>query len=176
VPDAAFVDPDPTRNLPGLRYTALPAVFKGAEASGRIPLVERPYRLALEVKGDLTRAENSTTGEPLPRISPMRFGGGLVFEQAAWTARIDALRVKAQDRVAAGETPTDGYTMLNASVNYRIGSSANGRRGLAPFSQYDLFLRGVNLLNQDARNHVSFLKDVAPYGGRGVLVGLRATF
>ncbi len=167
VPDATFVDPDPVRNLPGLRYTAVPARFKGVEASARVLLVDRPYRLALELRGDVTRAENTQTGEPLPRIAPARFGGGLVFEQAALTARIDALRVQGQDRVAAGELPTDGYTMVNASVGYRV---------RVPFADLNLFLRGVNLLNQEARNHVSFLKDIAPYGRRGVVVGVRGSF
>jgi iron complex outermembrane recepter protein len=167
VPDATFVDPDPARNLPGLRYTAVPAQFKGVEASARVLLIDRPYRLALELRGDLTRAENTQTGVALPRIAPARFGGGFVFEQAALTARIDALRVQGQDRVAAGELPTDGYTMLNASVGYRV---------KAPFADLNLFLRGVNLLNQEARNHVSFLKDIAPHGRRGVVLGVRGNF
>ncbi len=167
VSDATFVDPDPVRNLPGLRYTGVPAEFKGAEASARMLLVDRPYRIALDLKGDITRAENTDTGEPLPRISPMRFGGGLSFEQGPLTARIDAMRVRGQDRVSAGELPTDGYTMVNASIGYRMN---------VPMAKLDLFLRGVNLLNREARNHVSFIKDLAPYGRRGVVAGLRATF
>lgn len=167
VSDATFVDPDPARNLPGLRYTGVPAELKGAEASARMLLVDRPYRLSLDLKGDITRAENTTTGEPLPRISPVRFGGGLSFEQGPMTARLDAMRVRGQDRVSAGELPTDGYTMVNASVGYRL---------TVPMAKLDLFLRGVNLLNQDARNHVSFIKDLAPYGRRGLVAGLRGTF
>jgi iron complex outermembrane receptor protein len=57
--------------------------------------------------------------------------------------------------------------MVNASVGYRMN---------VPMAKLDLFLRGVNLLNQEARNHVSFIKDIAPYGRRGVVAGLRATF
>ena len=167
VSDATFVDPDAGRNLPGLRYTGVPAEFKGAEASARVLLVDRPYRIALDLKGDITRAENTDTGQPLPRISPMRFGGGLSFEQGPLTARLDAMRVRGQDRVSAGELPTDGYTMVNASVGYRMN---------VPMAKLDLFVRGVNLLNQEARNHVSFIKDLAPYGRRGIVAGLRGTF
>jgi iron complex outermembrane receptor protein len=167
LPDASVVDPDPARALPGLRFTAVPAEFKGAEASARMLLVDRPYRIALDLKGDLTRAENTTTGEALPRISPVRFGGGLTFEQGPLTARVDAMRVLGQDRVAAAELPTDGYTMVNASIGYRLN---------VPMARLDLFLRGVNLLDQEARNHVSFLKDIAPYGRRGIVAGLRGTF
>jgi hypothetical protein len=35
---------------------------------------------------------------------------------------------------------------------------------------------GVNLLDEDARIHASFLKDIAPLGRRGVVAGVRATF
>jgi len=72
-----------------------------------------------------------------------------------------------QDRVATGERPTDGYTMLNAALTYRL--PANGLR-------LEAFLRGINLLNEEARNHVSFLKDVAPLGRRSALLGLRGQF
>jgi iron complex outermembrane receptor protein len=40
----------------------------------------------------------------------------------------------------------------------------------------DLFARGVNLLNEEARNHVSVLKDIAPLGGRSLQIGMRAQF
>jgi hypothetical protein len=41
-----------------------------------------------------------------------------------------------QDRVAAGERPTDGYTMLNAALTYRL--PANGLR-------LEAFLRASSL-------------------------------
>jgi iron complex outermembrane receptor protein len=58
--------------------------------------------------------------------------------------------------------------MLNAGVSYRVKLAAAG--GL------DVFVRGVNLLNEDARNHVSFLKDIAPLGKRSGQVGMRLQF
>ena len=39
-----------------------------------------------------------------------------------------------------------------------------------------LFLRGTNLLNEEERNHVSFLKDLAPLAGRGALAGAQLRF
>ena len=38
------------------------------------------------------------------------------------------------------------------------------------------FVKGVNLLDEDARNHSSVLKDIAPLGRRGVVAGVRGTF
>jgi iron complex outermembrane receptor protein len=46
----------------------------------------------------------------------------------------------------------------------------------APGVRLEAFLRGVNLLNEEARNHVSFLKDIAPLGRRSAQIGLRGQF
>jgi len=40
----------------------------------------------------------------------------------------------------------------------------------------DMILRGRNLADEEARNHVSFLKDVAPLPGRDLSLGLRVAF
>jgi iron complex outermembrane receptor protein len=111
-----------------------------------------------------------STGQPLPRIAPWRFGVGLDYRRNAFGARLDITRVAAQNRVATGELPTDGHTMLNAGMSYRVKMP-----GLQA-SNLELFARGVNLLNQDARNHVSFLKDIAPLGKRSAQVGARLQF
>lgn len=161
-------DGDPVEPFPIFAYRAIPAEFRGAEASGTFWLRDQPVdRLGLELRADTVRAENSDTGEPLPRISPTRFGGGIVYQKEKLGARLDVLRVQSQGRVSANEIPTDGYTMVNASGSYRI-----KMQGL----NVEAFLRGVNLLNQEARNHVSFIKDIAPYGKRGFQIGMRASF
>lgn len=167
IADPTFVDPDPLRGLPGFRYTPVAAEFRGAEAAVNVALVERPWRLALDLKAETLRATNTDTSEPLPRIAPARFGAGLSWSQGPARARLDVIRAQAQDRVAAGELPTDGYTLVNATV---------GWRAKLPLGSADLFLRAVNLLDAEVRNHVSFLKDIAPAGRRGVVAGVRAMF
>lgn len=72
-----------------------------------------------------------------------------------------------QDRVAPLERATDGHTLLNASLVWR---AFLGRTVL------EVLLRGTNLTNREARNHVSFLKDLAPLPGRDVRLGLRVAF
>jgi iron complex outermembrane receptor protein len=39
-----------------------------------------------------------------------------------------------------------------------------------------VFLEGRNLTDDEQRNHVSFLKDVAPLPGRSLIAGLRLEF
>ena len=72
-----------------------------------------------------------------------------------------------QNRVAEFETSTPGYTFLNASIGYKFqwGRTYNY-----------LFVRGTNLTDEEARDHLSFLKEVLPLAGRGVTVGFRTTF
>ena len=71
-----------------------------------------------------------------------------------------------QDRIAPMETPTDSYTLVNASVGYRF---------LFREQVLDLTLVGRNLGDEEARNHTSFLKDLAPLPGRDVMLSARLT-
>jgi iron complex outermembrane receptor protein len=153
--------------LPEFAYRAVPARFRGLEGEGRFRVMERGGVVDLLVNASYVRAEDQSTGLPLPRIAPLRYGIGVDYRQDRLGARVDATVVDGQDRVAAGELPTDGYTMLNASVSYRL--PASGVR-------LEAFLRGVNLLNEEARNHVSFLKDIAPLGRRSAQLGIRGQF
>ena len=151
-----------------LQYRAIPARFRGIEAEGKFRVLARgASTLDVQLKFDYVRAEDLSTGLPLPRIAPQRFGLGFDFRRNAIGARLDVTHVAGQGRVAANELPTDGYTMLNAGVSYRV---------KMPLGSVDLFVRGVNLLNEDARNHVSFLKDIAPLGKRSGQLGVRAQF
>lgn len=159
---------DPEDELPIYNYRGGAAVFYGVEAEATVTLGHYgPGRFDLELKADWLRGTNTDLDAPLPRISPARFGGALVYAADAWDARVDVYRVQAQDRVAPNELPTDGYTMVNASLTWRL---TRDRYGLTAF------VRGTNLLDQDARNHVSYLVNVAPMGARGITAGIRGTF
>lgn len=159
---------DPELELPIYQYRASAATFYGIEIEGKVGLGEYgPGRFDLELQADYLWAANTDADAPLPRISPVRVGGSLVYTDAQWDARIDVTRVQAQDRVAPDELPTSGYTMVNASLTWRL---TRDRAGLMAF------IKGTNLLNQDARNHVSYLVNIAPMAAAGVSVGVRGTF
>lgn len=159
---------DPDDDLAIYRYRVVPADFRGVEGQLRWRAIEASSgRLSLESRIDTTRARNRQTGQSLPRIPPLRFGGAVIYELGGWMARLDLMRAAKQDRVSENEVSTDGYTMLDAAVSYRV------RLGS---SQLEWFVRGTNLLNVDARLHTSFLKEVAPLGRRGATIGVRASF
>jgi iron complex outermembrane receptor protein len=136
-------------------------ITKGEETTQK-----NPNDLYLRLQADYVHAEDSS-GEPLPRITPFRYGISLNYESEHWVASIEGWRVDSQNRVAQFETTTPGYTFLNASVGYKFqwGRTYNY-----------VYARGTNLLDAEARDHLSFLKEVLPLPGRGVVVGVRTTF
>ncbi len=150
------------------QYVQRDAEFRGAELSGVWELFHgEPDHLDLEFGADFVRAELRDTGEALPRIPSRRYRLGFHYRGHQISGRVEGLRVEEQDRVGPFETPTEGYTLLNASVGYRFFTSA---------AVFDVLLRGTNLTDEEARNHVSFLKDFVPLPGRDVSLSLRVAF
>jgi iron complex outermembrane recepter protein len=123
------------------------------------------FDIAVDGVGDMTRARIKG-GSPLPRIPALRLLGGVEAQSDALNGRVEVEWVDRQDRVTAFETPTDGYTMVNASLSWK----PLGREG--PLS---LTLSANNLFDVVARRHASFLKDYAPLGGRDVRLGVRVS-
>ena len=154
-------------DLTEILFRAVKAEFYGFETEGKFRIYEKTGNLDLNLRGDYVRAKNSDTGESLPRITPMRLGGGLDYQLGKFSARLDVSHSFKQDRVAANELPTDGYTLTNTTLNYRFKTQA---------VNWDAYIKGNNLFNQEARTHTSFLKELAPLPGRGFLMGVRANF
>jgi iron complex outermembrane recepter protein len=101
------------------------------------------------------------TDDPLPRIPPFRFRGGLRYVVNAFQAGCDVTFASKQDRVFGAETPTDDYQLLRLFGAYSFGS---GRR------VGTITVRLDNVTNELYRNHLSYLKDLAPEMGRNFKV------
>jgi iron complex outermembrane receptor protein len=157
---------DDTFSLVEAKTVGVPATFTGMEAQGKFRIYEGIGDLDLNVRGDYVRATNNNTDTPLSRISPMRIGTGLDYQLGDFASKIDVLHGFKQDRVATNELPTDGYTLVNATISYRLKTALH----------LEAFAKARNLLDQDIRDHSSFLKEIAPMGGRSVLFGLRGEF
>lgn len=150
------------------RFTGAKATFKGLEAEGKFRVYEQVGSLDLNLRGDYVRATNRDTGDSLPRISPLKLGFGLDYRFNRFGSRLDVLRAFKQDRTDANELATDGYTLVNATLTYKLPTSQ--------YFQLEAFAKAYNLLDQTIRDHTSILKDIAPMGGRSLLVGLRGEF
>jgi iron complex outermembrane receptor protein len=121
----------------------------------------------IENQFDVVRA-TFTDGTNVPRIPPMRVGGGFFYRDSNWLARINLLHAFAQRDIAVvGETPTPGYNLLKAEVSYHWKSKSPRWDEL---SEVTVGVVGNNLLNEDIRNHVSYTKDEVLLPGVGVKV------
>jgi iron complex outermembrane recepter protein len=149
--------------LPEAEFRAVPALFKGLELEGKFALNDE---WTLKMRGDYVHAKDTRNNQYLPRISPLRLGGGLDYRLGNWNARVDVLHAFKQNNVAENELKTNAYTNVSALVAYKL-----------PVKYHvELFAKANNLLNEEIREHASFLKDIAPAGARAVLVGARADF
>lgn len=155
--------------LPIRQWSQADARFRGFEGEATFHLVDDDTHgdWDLRVYGDTVRATLASGGN-LPRIAPSRLGAQLRWENEAWRASLGALRYAKQDKVAAGETPTDGYTLVDAHVAYH--------RDFGDHAAWEVFADGSNLTDQTARVHTSFLKDSVVLPGRSVAFGVRLFF
>jgi iron complex outermembrane receptor protein len=163
-----YPEPPGADILPIYQFIAKDAHFYGGEAELTLHLVDTTrQRLHLELTGDFVHARQTTDDELLPRMPPRRIGAALRYGSGPWSAGLSLRHSFRQNRTAPGETETDGYALLGADVSYRITRSRAG---------WELFARGSNLTDEDARVSTSFLKDIAPLPGRSVTLGMRLSY
>ena len=147
-----------------LQYSQADATFTGIEGQVRQALTRN---LGLTLFGDTVRAKLDGGGN-LPRIPATRAGLRLDANWAAWEGQVEWVQVARQNRVAAFETSTPGYGMLNLGAAYH-GKLANG-------SPWQLYVKGNNLTDRLAYAHTSFIKTAAPLMGRNITVGVKVAF
>jgi iron complex outermembrane receptor protein len=153
--------------LPVFRYFQRDATHWGFEAGANATLWHGDrFHIVVDGVADYVRATLDGAG-PVPRIPPLRLLAGLEARSDSLEGRIEVERSFAQNRVAADETPTAGFTLANASLTWRPW----GRRN--PSS---IVLSASNLFDVDARRHASFTKDFAPLAGRDLRVSARISF
>jgi len=173
-------DPAATDTLAEYLYSGVRARFTGLEASGNLRLLgtdgfarmSDASTLDLEWRGDVVRAKNLDTGEPLPRIAPFRTGATLVYGNGPWSARFGFDYNAAQRHVpSVGARETDAYTLWNAAISYRMKVQ---QANLTWYARID------NITNKLAYSPTSILTTTvypnAPLPGRSLKVGLRVTF
>jgi iron complex outermembrane receptor protein len=146
-------------------YSQRDATFRGAEFQSQLDVGALNGGIwGIENQFDVVRA-TFNDGTNVPRIPPVRAGGGLFWRDANWLTRINLLHAFAQNDIAPiGETPTAGYNLLKAEVSYRtkLDPTWFGAREMT------VGLLGNNLLNENIRNSASFNKDEVLLPGIGV--------
>ena len=156
---------DEVDGLQLLQYTQANANFTGIEGQVRQRLSRN---LSITLFGDTVRARLNAGGGLLPRIPATRAGVRLNANWQAWDGQIEWVQVARQNRVAAFETATPGYGVLNVGVNY------NGQFNSG--TPWQVYVKANNLTDRLAYAHTSFIKKAAPLMGRNVTVGVKVAF
>ncbi len=150
--------------LPVTPYQQADAEFYGIEAELILALAGPDAGWNLRLFSDYVRGK--TKGEDLPRIQPLRLGVELGCENDSWSAGIEAVYHAEQHDISSFQTRD--FTMLNANVVLHLQTQG-------PLV-WDVFMRGTNLLDEDARRSTSFRAAFVPLPGASLHAGIRARF
>ena len=157
---------DAASGFPIFNFVQSSASFYGSEVEVSYKAWEDAGRsFKLEAAGDYVHGK--TAFGAAARIPPWSLAGRGIYDAGWWTGTLEVRTVGSQDRIATFELPTDGYTLVNASIVVRP---------IKGTPDFKVFLDGHNLTNQEAREHASFLKDVAPLPGRTFRMGIGYRF
>jgi iron complex outermembrane receptor protein len=152
----AFPTGEEEDGLSVLNFRSADSLLQGFEAHVDLGLTDNVW---IELGGDGVRAELRSTGDPLPRIPPYRGWVGLRYEKGGFHVEGEVRAATKQDRLYGAETPTAGYAVVNGHATYTF---TTGR------TAHVITLRGGNLGDRLYRNHLSYVKDLAPEMGRSV--------
>ncbi len=160
--------------IPVFEATGEDSDFVGLE--GRVQWEFAP-RLVADGTLDWTRATRRADSDPLPFIPPLSGSFELRYEGSTLSGSLGFDASAAQDRVprpiqvgdemTSPQSPTSGYGLVNAGLGYRGNSG-----GFTHVVQ----LQARNLLDNEHRDHLSRMKDVAPQPGRNLSLTYRVLF
>ena len=120
----------------------------------------------LEGIADATRVTIKGVG-PAPLIPPLRLQGAVTAKHGPVNARIEVEHAFAQRRTAALELPTNGFTMVNAGIDWQP---------IKTRPELTLSLAANNIFDVEARRSTSLLKEYAPLAGRDFRVTARFSY
>ena len=153
--------------LPVFQYFQRGATFTGFELEASARLFDAGgFRFVADGVADYVRARLKGGGN-VPRIPPLRLLGGLEAQSDKLDGRLEVEWTADQERNAAFETETDGFTLVNASLAWRPWGKAR---------ETTIVLSANNIFDVEARRHASFTKDFVPMAGRDIRLSARLSF
>lgn len=155
--------------VPEYVFKPVRARLWGLEVSGRKRLLEGAWTLDADAGLDLTRGTDLDSGQPLPRISPLRASLGLEAASGPWQLGAGLRHVASQDRVPATDIPTGSYTMLNLWLSRQV------RLAQADALWYVKLDNLTDALGYSA-GAIRTVRALSPLPGRSVSAGLRVNF
>jgi len=145
------------------QFTAQDATFKGFEVQGGMD-IGRVSSFDIKADGLVEYVRAKTQSGNLPRIPPLSILAGLDAQSNNIKLRSEIEYAAAQKKVSAFDSPTDDYTLVNLFADYRMSDNVT------------ISASALNLFDNEARQHSSFLKELIPLPGRNFRVSIRGTF
>ena len=150
---------DPFHGNAVYRHEQADARFYGAEASWDVAVDDN---VGIELAADWIRARlTSGDTDNLPRTPVPTLTAAINWQMGDWQARAESRTHARQTNAAATEVGTNGYTQLNASINYKA---------VLAGTDLNVSLKGNNLSDTYGQSHTSYLKDYAPIPGRNFVL------
>ncbi|HEX5708308.1 MAG TPA: TonB-dependent receptor [Pyrinomonadaceae bacterium] len=138
------------------RYLQGDSRYTGADVGASFDVNEH---VGVNLGMDVVSARLKDGDVPLPRIPPVRARVGLDLHHGGLSVRPEAVFVREQNALFPTETRTAGYTVFNVVGSYTIAR---------PHFAHIISVNAFNLGDKLYRNHLSFIKELAPEMGRGV--------
>ncbi len=141
------------------------AEFYGFEVQGGYELGDIGSAF-VSVDGLIEYVRAKTETSNLPRIPPLSFlvGGDIEFTNINLRGELEY--ADAQDNISMNELPTESYLLTNAFLTWKFPGEQNVKFKLS----------ALNIFDEEARQHSSFLKDQVPLPGRNFRFSVSANF
>jgi iron complex outermembrane recepter protein len=153
-------------------YSQRDAIFRGGEVAWQWDLVPVATGIfGVDGQYDFVRA-TFTDGSNVPRMPPMRLGGGAYWRNDNWFVRMGLLHAFGQSDLGVNDTPTAGYNLLRLQIE----NKQYWRYSQWGPTEVTTGLVGDNLLDVDVRNSVQFHKDEILQPGRSIKFFMNAKF
>ncbi|MES2719020.1 MAG: TonB-dependent receptor [Pseudomonadota bacterium] len=160
--------------VPVYHFSGVPARLQGGEIEARSRLDSAAllagWALQASASLDWVRGDNQRSGQPLPRLAPIRLQAGLEAARGAWRAGVQLRHAARQDRVPDNDQATPGWTTLDLWASWR--------QRLGPTTDAQWTLKLGNLGDALAYNAsaLRMARTLSPAGGRALQASVRIGF
>ncbi len=153
--------------LPEFQFIQNDADFVGFEFQGAADIANAGnFKISIDGVADYVNA-SLNGGGAVPRIPPLRILGGLEANSDNINVRAEIEWFADQERNAAFESETEGFTFINLSASWKPFSRETG---------VTLIASANNIFDVVGRRAASFTKDFAPLAGRDFRVSAKFSF
>ena len=156
-----------TESFPVYAYLGVPARLRGVELEANWPLKLGASTFDIGLQWDVVRGTNRTTGEPLPRLAPMRTILSVDWTYGDTLVRAEVHHAAKQTRVPAFDTVTPAWTQVHLTASHRV--------ALRGFGEGLVYAKLGNITNELAFNAATLgtVRSRAPLPGRSLAAGLQ---